>query len=397
MPAHEDVIMAVRHRELPAEGVQFHPESVLTPQGKELLRNFLAVDGGSNDRPSLADAQRGSHSGDRRGRRGDHLTADHAAAVLAEIMEGRAGEVQTGAFLIALRAKGETVPELVGLARTMRSLATPVETKRHDLVDTAGTGGGPSTFNVSTTRRPCRRRRGLRGGQARQPLENQPLGLRRPARSARRPYRPRARPGRGLHRGGRLRLHVRPPPSRGDGARRPGPQGAGGADDLQLPRPVDQPGRRRAPADRSRRPSLPGDDRRGAGRARQRAGDGRQRRGRPRRALDLGSHPRDRGRRRVHRRVVRRARRASGSRRGSWRQSPAAPRRRTRRRRVPSSPASAARGATSYCSTRARRSTSAGSPTTSAAASPRATEAIDSGAAESVLERLIAATGGTGV
>src|SRR4249920_2451320 len=82
---------------------------------------------------------------------GDHLTADHASAVLAEIMEGRTGEVQTGAFLIALRAKGETVPELVGLARTMRSLATPVATSRTDLVDTAGTGGGPSTFNVSTT------------------------------------------------------------------------------------------------------------------------------------------------------------------------------------------------------------------------------------------------------
>jgi anthranilate phosphoribosyltransferase len=81
---------------------------------------------------------------------GDHLTADHASAVLAEIMEGRADPVQTGAFLIALRAKGETVPELVGLARTMRSLATPVASGRPDLVDTAGTGGGPTTFNVST-------------------------------------------------------------------------------------------------------------------------------------------------------------------------------------------------------------------------------------------------------
>jgi anthranilate phosphoribosyltransferase len=81
---------------------------------------------------------------------GDHLTSDHAAAVLAEIMEGRASEVQTGAFLIALRAKGETVPELVGLARTMRSLADSVEVDRADLVDTAGTGGGPTTFNIST-------------------------------------------------------------------------------------------------------------------------------------------------------------------------------------------------------------------------------------------------------
>lgn len=38
---YEDVVMAVRHRELPAVGVQFHPESVLTPDGKDLLRNFL--------------------------------------------------------------------------------------------------------------------------------------------------------------------------------------------------------------------------------------------------------------------------------------------------------------------------------------------------------------------
>ena len=81
---------------------------------------------------------------------GTHLTADHASAVLDEIMEGRGGQVQTAAFLIALRAKGETVPELIGLARTMRRLAASVESPRDDLVDTAGTGGGPSTFNIST-------------------------------------------------------------------------------------------------------------------------------------------------------------------------------------------------------------------------------------------------------
>ncbi len=81
---------------------------------------------------------------------GTHLTADHASAVLDEIMSGRVGEVQTGAFLVALRAKGETVAELVGLARTMRRLAAEVDADRDDLVDTAGTGGGPSTFNIST-------------------------------------------------------------------------------------------------------------------------------------------------------------------------------------------------------------------------------------------------------
>ncbi|CAN5163904.1 anthranilate phosphoribosyltransferase [soil metagenome] len=81
---------------------------------------------------------------------GTHLTADHAAAVLDEIMEGRASAVETGAFLVGLRAKGETVAELTGLARTMRRLAASVSTDRDGLVDTAGTGGGPSTFNIST-------------------------------------------------------------------------------------------------------------------------------------------------------------------------------------------------------------------------------------------------------
>ncbi len=42
---YEDVVMAVRHRELPAEGVQFHPESILTPDGKKLLGNFLRGEG----------------------------------------------------------------------------------------------------------------------------------------------------------------------------------------------------------------------------------------------------------------------------------------------------------------------------------------------------------------
>jgi anthranilate phosphoribosyltransferase len=82
---------------------------------------------------------------------GTHLTADHTSAALTEIMEGRTSEVQTAAFLISLRAKGETVSELVGLARTMRQLAAHVEIDKPGLLDTAGTGGGPTTFNISTT------------------------------------------------------------------------------------------------------------------------------------------------------------------------------------------------------------------------------------------------------
>jgi len=72
----------------------------------------------------------------------EDLPADDMSAVLAEIMAGNASETETAAVLIALRTKGETVEELVGLATTMRLLATPVTTGRDDLIDTAGTGGG---------------------------------------------------------------------------------------------------------------------------------------------------------------------------------------------------------------------------------------------------------------
>ena len=83
---------------------------------------------------------------------GQDLSTDQAQSVLREIMGGGVDEAQTAAFLIALRTKGETVDELVGLARTMREMAARVEVPGDYLLDTAGTGGGTTpTFNVSTT------------------------------------------------------------------------------------------------------------------------------------------------------------------------------------------------------------------------------------------------------
>jgi anthranilate phosphoribosyltransferase len=82
---------------------------------------------------------------------GTDLTQGETAAVLSEVMSGQASEIQIAAFLIALRTKGETVEEIAGLAQAMRSFATPVTLPRADLLDTAGTGGGQRTFNVSTT------------------------------------------------------------------------------------------------------------------------------------------------------------------------------------------------------------------------------------------------------
>ena len=189
-------------------------------------------------------------------------------------MEGRASEVQTGAFLIALRTKGETVPELIGLARTMRSLAEPVDAERGDLVDTAGTGGGPSTFNVSTTAAIVAAgagcavaKHGNRSSTSQSGSADllEALGVNIELDPA----------GVGsLDRRDRLRLHVRAAPSQGDGACGPGPQGTGRTDDLQLPRSADQPGRRQAPGARGFRPPLPGVDRRSPGRAGHREGAG---------------------------------------------------------------------------------------------------------------------------
>ena len=83
--------------------------------------------------------------------RGHDLTEGQAREVLLEIMGGRAGEAQTAAFLSALRVKGETAEEIVGMARAMSELAEKVEVDADVILDTCGTGGdGAHTFNIST-------------------------------------------------------------------------------------------------------------------------------------------------------------------------------------------------------------------------------------------------------
>ncbi|GAJ10971.1 unnamed protein product, partial [marine sediment metagenome] len=81
---------------------------------------------------------------------GNSLTVDEAASVMEEIMQGKVTPAQFGAFVTALRLKGETVDEITGLAKTMRAKAVPV-TITEPVVDTCGTGGdGSHTFNIST-------------------------------------------------------------------------------------------------------------------------------------------------------------------------------------------------------------------------------------------------------
>ena len=85
---------------------------------------------------------------------GGSLSVDEAAAAMGEIMSGGASPAQIGAFVTALRMKGETVDEIAGMAAAMRekSLRVPVADGGGVVVDTCGTGGDSSgSFNISTT------------------------------------------------------------------------------------------------------------------------------------------------------------------------------------------------------------------------------------------------------
>ncbi|HWR39045.1 MAG TPA: anthranilate phosphoribosyltransferase [Patescibacteria group bacterium] len=83
---------------------------------------------------------------------GKNLSREQAREAMHVIMSGQSTDSQIGAFLTALRMKGEISAEVAGFAETMRNQATPVRCRQEELIDTCGTGGdGRNTFNISTT------------------------------------------------------------------------------------------------------------------------------------------------------------------------------------------------------------------------------------------------------
>jgi anthranilate phosphoribosyltransferase len=84
--------------------------------------------------------------------RGESLKESEASRAMELIMRDEATPSQIAGFIVALRLKGETVDEIAGLARTMRSMATPIDVDdAGSLLDTCGTGGdGSGSFNIST-------------------------------------------------------------------------------------------------------------------------------------------------------------------------------------------------------------------------------------------------------
>lgn len=155
----EGEVMGLRHRQFPTIGVQFHPESILTEHGHHLLKNFLEI---GSPRLPASPVQHQTLLGDNimsiqdaisRVIEHQDLSEAEAEAAMTQIMQGQATPAQIGAFLAALRMKGETVSEIAGCARAMRRSAVAVRPRRAEaLVDTCGTGGdGAGTFNISTT------------------------------------------------------------------------------------------------------------------------------------------------------------------------------------------------------------------------------------------------------
>jgi anthranilate synthase/phosphoribosyltransferase len=134
-------IMAVAHKEHLVYGLQFHPESIMTPEGKQIMKNFLSIRRNKNMIREaiirLTDKQ--------------DLSYEMAEDCMDEIMSGDATQIQTSAFLTALAMKGETIEEITACAAGMRNHCVKL-LHDMDVLEIVGTGGDRSnSFNISTT------------------------------------------------------------------------------------------------------------------------------------------------------------------------------------------------------------------------------------------------------
>ncbi|MDR1038713.1 MAG: anthranilate phosphoribosyltransferase [Deltaproteobacteria bacterium] len=158
----EGEIMALSYEDLPWHGVQFHPESVLTPAGRALLDNFLRLPAARPGEPGEArpdgpepaeppaTAFPLSAIYERVGCRED-LGDAMAQQIFERLMGGELSPAQTGALLLGLRVKGETPVEVAAAATAVLRQAEKVPELPGKVLDVVGTGGDNRfSFNCST-------------------------------------------------------------------------------------------------------------------------------------------------------------------------------------------------------------------------------------------------------
>ena len=136
-------VMAVEQTEKQIYGVQFHPESVLTPDGRQIIVNFLQTrkgEGRNMIKEAVAKLVKNENIG-----------YDMAKTVMDEIMSWEASDILKSAYLTALSQKGETIEEITGSAEEMRKFGRKLGADVEAL-EIVGTGGdGSNSFNISTT------------------------------------------------------------------------------------------------------------------------------------------------------------------------------------------------------------------------------------------------------
>jgi len=144
-------IMGLKVKGKDIYGVQFHPESILTQEGKTIIKNFVNI---------VKKRQEIKHSDKVSSRikeiitavsNGEKLRREEAREMMDYIMQGKATPAQVAAYLVSLKIKGETPEEIVGSAESMFNSCVRVETNIYPIVDTCGSGGDKScSFNIST-------------------------------------------------------------------------------------------------------------------------------------------------------------------------------------------------------------------------------------------------------
>ncbi len=143
-------IMGLRHKTLPVESLQYHPESIGTPQGMKQLANFIESATGRQMRKTMPQSVRKAVVA--RALDGAVPSEEEAERFFASILAGEVGEPELAAFLTAIARNPVTAGELAGAARAMSDAAVKVDLGGLDPVDIVGTGGdGSNSFNVSTT------------------------------------------------------------------------------------------------------------------------------------------------------------------------------------------------------------------------------------------------------